>query len=157
MPVPSTIVTTTVCVENTVPACGRPVNSASSALKSPSPSTSPNRDASAPITALSRSTDRRTCRREAPSVRSVASSRVRCATVIEMVLKMTKAPTNSAMPANASRMYLMPLSPPVTDLLTDAASAADVRTISVRAGAGGSALRSARGVTPGLPTTEMLS
>ena len=49
------------------------------------------------------STERSTCRREAPSVRSVASSFVRCATVIESVLKMTNAPTNSAIPPNASR------------------------------------------------------
>jgi len=90
-------------------------------------------------------------------VRSVASSRVRCATVIEMVLKMTKAPTNRAMPANASRMYLMPPSPPVTDLLTEAASADDVRTVSVSESNGRIRAASARGVTSGLPTTEMLS
>ena len=36
------------------------------------------------------------CRREAPSVRSSPNSRVRCATVIEKVLKMMKAPTTSA-------------------------------------------------------------
>ena len=44
-----------------------------------------------------------TCRREAPIVRSVANSRVRCATVIEKVLKMTNAPTKSAMPANVEQ------------------------------------------------------
>ena len=36
-------------------------------------------------------------------VRSVANSRVRCATVIENVLKMTNAPTKSAIAPNASR------------------------------------------------------
>ena len=35
-------------------------------------------------------------------MRSSANSRVRCATVIENVLKMMNAPTNSEMPANAS-------------------------------------------------------
>ena len=50
-------------------------------------------------------TDARTWRRLAPSVRSVASSRVRCAIVIENVLKMTKAPTKSAMPPNASSSF----------------------------------------------------
>ena len=55
-----------------------------------------------PITSVSTITERSTCRREAPSVRSVANSRVRCATVIESVLKITNAPTNSAMPPNAS-------------------------------------------------------
>ena len=48
-------------------------------------------------------TEARICRRDAPIMRSVANSRVRCATVIESVLKMTKAPTNSAIPANESR------------------------------------------------------
>ena len=47
-------------------------------------------------------TARQTWRRDAPSVRSSANSRMRWATVIEKVLKMMKAPTNSAMPANAS-------------------------------------------------------
>ena len=52
-----------------------------------------------------------TCRREAPSVRSVASSRIRCATVIASVLAITKLPTKSAMPAKPSRAYLMMFSP----------------------------------------------
>ena len=56
-----------------------------------------------PSTAPSSTTERSTWRREAPSVRSVASSFVRCATVIESVLKMTNAPTKSAIPPNASR------------------------------------------------------
>ena len=46
---------------------------------------------------------RSTCRRLAPSVRSSANSRVRCATVIENVLKIMNAPTNSATPANTNR------------------------------------------------------
>ena len=48
-------------------------------------------------------TEARSCRREAPIVRSVANSRVRCATVIESVLKMTNPPTNSAMIAKLRR------------------------------------------------------
>ena len=55
-----------------------------------------------PSTSPSVSTERRIWRRLAPSVRSSANSRVRCATVIENVLKMMNAPTNSEMPANAS-------------------------------------------------------
>ena len=43
---------------------------------------------------------------EAPIVRSSPNSVVRCATVIENVLKMMKPPTNSAMPANASNGVL---------------------------------------------------
>jgi hypothetical protein len=46
---------------------------------------------------------RSTCRLEAPSVRKVANSRVRCAMVIESELAMTNAPTKSATPANESR------------------------------------------------------
>ena len=60
-------------------------------------------DASSPMTSDSRMTEPRTCRREAPIVRSVANSRVRWATVIEKVLKMTNAPTKSAMPAKTRR------------------------------------------------------
>ncbi len=103
-PVPTAIVTTIVWGEMTVPAWGRPLNSVFSALNRTKPSPSPNSEARAPITALSSSTERSTCRREAPRVRSVANSRVRWATVIEMVLKMTNAPTNSASAAKASRM-----------------------------------------------------
>ena len=47
--------------------------------------------------------DQSTCRREAPSVRSVANSRVRWAIVIESEFAITNAPTKSAMPPNASR------------------------------------------------------
>ncbi len=61
----------------------------------------------APITKASSITERRTWRRVAPSVRRVASSRVRCAIVIESVLAITKPPTNSAIPANASRKFWM--------------------------------------------------
>ena len=60
-------------------------------------------EASSPITKPSMTTERMTCLREPPSVRSVANSRVRWATVIESVLKMTNAPTNSAMPPKPSR------------------------------------------------------
>ena len=52
-----------------------------------------------------------TCLREAPSVRSVANSRVRWATVIDSVLKITNAPTSSAMPPKPSstwRIIAMP-------------------------------------------------
>ena len=50
------------------------------------PPSKPTTAAPKPITSASRTTERSTCRREAPSVRSSASSRVRCATVIENVL-----------------------------------------------------------------------
>ena len=52
-------------------------------------------------------TERSTCRREAPSVRSSANSRVRWATVTVKVLKMRKPPTSSATPANTSSAVRM--------------------------------------------------
>ena len=63
------------------------------------------------MTRPSRTTERLTCLREAPSVRSVANSRVRCATVIDSVLKMTNAPTSSAMPPKPSRTRRMVFMP----------------------------------------------
>ena len=56
-------------------------------------------EARIPITSASSSTDISTWRRVAPSVRSVASSRVRCAIVIESVFAITNVPTNSAIAA----------------------------------------------------------
>ena len=78
-------------------------NSASSPYASPTPRKKPTIDAIRPMTSASRSTARRICLREAPIVRSVASSRVRCATVIDIVLKMTKAPTKRATAPKASK------------------------------------------------------
>ena len=53
----------------------------------------------------------------APSVRSVASSRVRCAIVIDSVLAITKLPTNRAMPPNASRKSWKMLRNPLVSLV----------------------------------------
>ena len=107
MLVPSRSETTTVRVAITVEASGRSMPSALNSpvipCEIPSPSTSPISEASRPITRASRTTERITCLREAPSVRSVANSRVRCATVMDSVLKITNAPTSSAMPPKPSR------------------------------------------------------
>jgi hypothetical protein len=98
---------TTVRGASTRSACGSSSpsapNNALSPRARPAPRASPVSDASTPIASVSTSTERSTWRREAPSVRSVASSRVRCAIVMDRVLKMTKAPTNRAMPPNESR------------------------------------------------------
>ena len=75
-------------------------------LASPMPAISPSTEASRPITTPSSTTARMTCLREPPSVRSVANSRVRCATVIDSVLKITNAPTSSEIPPKPSRKYL---------------------------------------------------
>ena len=54
-------------------------------------------------------------RRLAPSVRSIANSRVRWATVIEKVLKIRNAATNSATPAKISRAVLRkPMNSPMS-------------------------------------------
>jgi hypothetical protein len=104
---PSTNDTMTVLVANTVPLFGRSSPRTAKAELRPLAKTRPRKrpatDASAPITMPSSSTERSTCRREAPRVRSVANSRARCATVIDRVLKMTKAPTKRAIPPNARR------------------------------------------------------
>ena len=56
-----------------------------------------------PITNPSTTIENRTWRREAPSVRRVASSRVRCLIVIDSEFAITNAPTNNAIAPNASR------------------------------------------------------
>ena len=80
---------------------------ASKSLKSPLASARPEKrpmsDASVPTTRASITIEPSTCRREPPSVRIVANSRVRCAIVIESEFAITKLPTKSAMPAKASR------------------------------------------------------
>ena len=103
---PTTIDTMIVRLSMTVPFDGssKPIalNSARSPAASPMPSRMPTTAPAKPRNRPSASTERRTWAREAPSVRSIPNSRARCATVIENVLKMMNAPTNSEMPANAS-------------------------------------------------------
>ena len=70
------------------------------------PSARPMSEPITPRNSPSPSTERRTCARDAPSVRSRANSRARCVTVIEKVLKMMKAPTKTEMPANASSVVV---------------------------------------------------
>ena len=83
----------------------------------------------APRTSASPATAATIWRRVAPSARSSANSRVRCATVIEKVLKMMNAPTSSAAPASASSIGVR--KPPIASLISSAvcwASAAPVLT-----------------------------
>jgi hypothetical protein len=79
------------------------LKSAFSPSARPTPSTRPVMEASSPIVSDSIVIEPSSWRREAPIVRSVASSRMRCATVIDSVLKMTNAPTKSAIPAKERR------------------------------------------------------
>ena len=72
-----------------------------------SPTSTPTIDAISPTKNVSSSTERITCRREAPSTRSSANSFVRWATVTVNVLKIRKPPTSSATPANTSSAVRM--------------------------------------------------
>ena len=104
---PTSSETTIVRVSSRSPWFGSVKPTASKSLKRPfasaRPEIRPTIDASVPTTRASITIERSTCRREAPSVRIVANSRVRCAIVIESEFAITKLPTKSAMPANASR------------------------------------------------------
>ena len=107
MSVPTRRLTTIVRVAKTRPPLGRSIPIAFISSLSPTASASPRKrpatEAISPTTTASSTTDVKTWRRDAPIVRSVASSRMRCATVIDMVLAMTKLPTKRAMPPKASR------------------------------------------------------
>ena len=104
---PITIATITVRLATTSAVVGRPIPSAlkraSMPLANNSPPRTPSTAPTNPISAASTNTEASTCLREAPSVRSRPYSRIRCETVIEKVLKMTKAPTISATAANTPR------------------------------------------------------
>ena len=65
-----------------------------------------------------------TWRREAPSARSSANSRRRCATVIEKALKMMKAPTSTATPPKREQAGVEERADGVADLLGAASEAA---------------------------------
>ena len=79
------------------------LNSSLMAYAKPIPPASPAAAPSTPRVSASKPTLVRIWRRDAPSVRSSPNSRVRWATVIENVLKIWNAPTNSDTPANTSR------------------------------------------------------
>lgn len=84
----------------------RPIVSMSPAAR-PMPLSSPSVEPARPSSSASVSTERRTCRRSAPSARISPSSRVRCAMSIENVLTIRKMPTSTAIPAKPSITYLM--------------------------------------------------
>ena len=106
-PMPTTSAATAVRGAKTSGPDGRvmpkPLSSSSRPRAASTPRPRPTSDATVPRMAASTSTDRNTCRRLAPTIRSRASSRVRWPTMIENVLKMVNPPTNSEMKANTSR------------------------------------------------------
>ena len=104
------------------------VKSQKSPLASASPRKSPTTEASVPIARDSISTENRTWRRDAPSVRSVANSRVRCAIVIEREFAITKAPTKSAIPAKPRRNFCRKFRKPLTSSASFVACASPLLT-----------------------------
>ena len=104
----------------------------------------------APIASPSITIERRTWRRDAPSVRRVASSRVRWVIVIESEFAITNEPTKSAIPPNASRKSCRKLRKLSVSLASDFACCVPVFTCVP----GGRTPRiwaaSCAGVTPGL-------
>ncbi len=158
---PTPIATTAVRGANTSAASGRAKPradiSAFSPLARPTPAASPISDAPRPITNDSSSTERRTCRRDPPSVRSVANSRARCATVIERVLKITKAPTNNATPPKASRTILMSATALSVSAWSACACSAPVLTCAYAGTICCSSATSRSAGTPGLAATAIAS
>ena len=159
--VPTSIETTTVRLANTMPASGseRSIERkiASRPLATPKPTPSPTSDASTPIASASSSTEPRTCRRVAPTIRSSPNSRERWATVIESVLKIVKAPTKIAMKPNTSstvRMIEMNCSRPSS---VKRSWALAVCTWAEEPTASPTALRTSAAGTPSRPATRIES
>jgi hypothetical protein len=152
--VPTTSETTIVRVAITLPVEGSSTPTALNSARRPGamaiPSASPSSEPTTPSASPSPITERMTCPREAPSVRSSANSRIRWVTVIEKVLKMMKAPTNSEMPAKASSAVVRKLRPSWMSPAWFLASSWPVRTTTERPRSCLSESRSASGVTPSL-------
>ena len=117
----------------------------------------PTIDAPTPMTTDSAITEPITCRREAPSVRNSANSRVRWATVTENVLKIRKPPTSSATPAKTSSAVRM--KPRASDRSCACFSACSlpVRTVKSRPSLRAIAALSSSGEVPPAAATEMSS
>ena len=102
-PTPTTTHTMTVRASKTSEPDGsvtpNPLNSFSSPRAASTPRPRPMSDDTRPTTAASPRTDWKTWRRLAPTMRRRASSRVRCPTMMENVLRMVNPPTKSAMKA----------------------------------------------------------
>ena len=159
--IPTARLTTIVRVASTVPVCGRSiptaVSSAFSSFAIPRPTKSPVTAPIAPMISASSTTAQRICRRAAPSVRSVANSRVRWVIVIDSVLAMTKLPTKSAIPPKASSAYWMTLRKLSTSFLSSFAWAAAFFACAV-GGRSGWISESSFGVgTPAFDWTRMRS
>ena len=114
-------------------------------------------EATKPMTVASPSTEPSTWRREAPTVRSIESSRVRCAIVIEKLLKIMNAPTNRATPANTSSSVCRKLSPCFVSCASFCACSAPVRTVTALPSACCTRGTSAWALVPGAAWIEIPS
>jgi hypothetical protein len=123
----------------------------------PNPTKSPITEAITPTTRASKTTTRRTWRREAPSVRTVANSRARWATVIESVFAITKAPTNRATPPKASKAFWMKPVKPETFFSSCFACAVASRTWAVTGSSGRISLSTLVVGAPGFDCTRITS
>ena len=141
--------------------CGNSMSNDARSERSPTarpiPATTPTTDAIAPITSDSSTTARLTWRRVAPISRSVPSSRVRCATVIESVFTITNAPTKSTTPPKPRRTQVMMLTKRAMPALSASARTSAVCTCTVSDANGCSRLASAAALTPSSAATETTS
>ncbi len=123
----------------------------------PTPARTPTADANSPTTSASPTTEAITWRRLAPRVRNSASSRVRCATMIENVLKMRNAPTNSEIAANTSNAVWKNPRPSCSASACSSATAVLVRTSAPVGRTARTSASSERTSTPSSPRTLIVS
>ncbi len=153
--------TITVRMCRTSPLFGSVKPTASNSLKRPTPSPRPTAiptaEAKLPIASASMTIERRTWRRVAPSVRRVASSRVRCAIVIDSEFAITNEPTKSAIPPNASRKSCRKLRKLSVSFASSRACPCPVRTCVPAGRTFRISAASCAGVTPGFAFARIWS
>ncbi len=160
-PTPTTRQTITVRASNTSGPEGsvtpKTPSNASRPRAARTPRPSPTRDARSPTSAASVNTDRKTCPRLAPTMRSSASSFVRWPTVIENVFTIVNAPTNSAMKANTKSAMLKNPSALLMVLVCSLTTVWPVTTSTPRGSAAAMARWTVGLSDPGAVTTLMVS
>ena len=159
-PTPTTMAMTTVLVAITTPSKPRSKPALSMMALSPTarpyPTARPASDAMVPITIASPTTEVSTWRRDAPSARSSADSRLRWAMRIENVLWMLNEATTRAMTAKASRMVLnMPRNSPSMSAIISSVSSAPVSASALAGSAAAMSSRSSSWLTPSSAATRI--
>ncbi len=131
-------------------------NSARSPTAISTPRPSPTVEPSTPSTNDSSCTERVTWRREAPSARSRASSRLRWATRIENVLTIRNEPTTSEMPAKISRKIVRKLIASSRSVACSSAWTSPVTASKPSGIAAATSARSCSWLTPSAAVTQMV-